>query len=83
MNHQDGFNYDLSQFPDSTSSEPPQIFSAYDLNGQPLAPSLPPGNYYSDLGDGIDENDPKRRRIARVRDFDIEPTTCTDHDVGM
>lgn len=73
MNNPDGFNYDLNQFPDSTASEPPQVFGAYDVNGQPIAPSLPPGNYFGDLGDGIDENDPKRRRIARVSDSDIGP----------
>lgn len=68
MDHSDGFNYDLNQFPGSTPGEPSQIFGgAYDVNGQPIAPSLPPGNYFNDLGDGIDENDPKRRRIARVR----------------
>lgn len=66
MNHPDGFNYDMNQFPDSTPGETPKIFGAYDQNGQPIAPSLPPGNYFGDLGDAIDENDPKRRRIARV-----------------
>lgn len=73
MNNPDGFNYDLSQFPDSTAREPPQVFGAYDVNGQPIASSLPPGSYFGDLGDGIDENDPKRRRIARVSDFDVGP----------
>ncbi|KAK5945477.1 hypothetical protein PMZ80_002682 [Knufia obscura] len=69
MDHSDGFNYDLNQFPGSTPGEPSQIFGAYDVNEQPIAPSLPPGNYFNDLGDGIDENDPKRRRIARACDM--------------
>jgi len=67
MNHSDGFDHDLNQYPDATSGEALQTFAAYDLNGQSIAPPLPPGSYFGDLGDGIDENDPKRRRIARVR----------------
>lgn len=68
MDHQnsmDGFNYDMNQYQGTPPSDAP-IFGAYDLSGQQIPGSLPPGQYFGDLGDGIDENDPKRRRIARV-----------------
>lgn len=65
----DGFQYDLNQFPDTTQpQDPPQIFGAFGLDGQNIAPAIHSSSYYGgDIGDGIDENDPKRRRIARVR----------------
>jgi hypothetical protein len=60
----DNLGYNMSQY---MSQQPPQIFGAYTSDGSPIAPSLPGGNYFGDLNDGgFDENDPKRRRIARV-----------------
>jgi hypothetical protein len=63
--------YDMSQF---VPQQPPQIFGAYNADGTPVPASLPPGAYFGDYGDlGLDENDPKRRRIARVgKKFRIE-----------
>ena len=59
----DGMGYDTSAF----SQQPPQMFGGYNPDGSPMPPVLPPGNYFSDGLDMYDENDPKRRRIARVR----------------
>lgn len=64
----DGFNYSASQFHDLPPGDGP-VYAPYDLNAPPLAGDLPPGSYYGDYGDGTDENDPKRRRIARVGDI--------------
>lgn len=55
--------YDMSSF---VSQQPPQIFGAYNSDGTPIPPNLPPGAYFGDYDGGLDENDPKRRRIARV-----------------
>ncbi|EXJ72140.1 uncharacterized protein A1O5_04644 [Cladophialophora psammophila CBS 110553] len=63
----DGLGYDMSQF---VSPQPPQIFGAYNADGTPIPPILPPGAYFGDFNDGgADENDPKRRRIARACDM--------------
>ena len=57
--------YDMSQF---APQQPPQIFGAYNPDGTSIPATLPPGSYFGDSNDGaVDENDPKRRRIARVR----------------
>lgn len=65
----DSLGYDLSQF---VPQQPPQIFGAYNADGTPIPPTLPPGTYFGDLTDGaVDENDPKRRRIARVRSLTL------------
>jgi hypothetical protein len=49
-------------------NQPPQIFG-FNADGSPAAPTLP-GPIFQDHGDtgSADDNDPKRRRIARVRD---------------
>ncbi|KIV85314.1 hypothetical protein PV11_01019 [Exophiala sideris] len=63
----DSLGYDISQF---MPQQPPQIFGGYNTDGTPIPASLPPGAYFGDLNDGsIDENDPKRRRIARACDM--------------
>ncbi|KIW17153.1 hypothetical protein PV08_04344 [Exophiala spinifera] len=63
----DTLGYDMSQF---MPQHPPQIFGAYNPDGTPIPPTLPPGSYFGDLNDGmVDENDPKRRRIARACDM--------------
>lgn len=62
----DGFNYNVTKFTDTATGEVPQTFGAYDLHGNPIQPTLPPGNYFGEPGDAAEENDPKRRRIARV-----------------
>ena len=74
--------YDMSQF---VSQQPPQIFGAYHPDGSPIPPSLPPGNYFGDLNDGsFDENDPKRRRIARVcSDTSHLPRLCSYTPLGL
>lgn len=65
----DGLNYEINQFTPRTPNDLPQIYVNYDINGQPIPPNLPPGHYFADIGDGADENDPKRRRIARACDM--------------
>lgn len=56
-------------------NQPPQIFGAYNADGSPVPPSLP-GPIFSDdnnAGNAEENNDVKRRRIARVirpRNFD-------------
>lgn len=50
------------------SNPPPQIFGARNADGSPVAPSLP-GPMFTDeqlSGNMDDNNDAKRRRIARV-----------------
>ncbi|KAI9871161.1 MAG: hypothetical protein M1823_008529, partial [Watsoniomyces obsoletus] len=62
-NNLDGLGYDMSAF---SSQQTPQIFGPYNQDGSPMPPVLPPANYFSDgLDVGLDDNDPKRRRIAR------------------
>jgi hypothetical protein len=50
-----------------TLNQPPQIFGGFNSDGSPAPPVLP-GPIFQDHGDvgSADENDPKRRRIARV-----------------
>jgi hypothetical protein len=60
-----GLGYDMNAF---ATQQPPQIFGAYDHNGSPMGPMGYQGAYFGDsLDGGLDDNDPKRRRIARVR----------------
>lgn len=49
------------------ANQPPQIFGAFNPDGTPAAAILP-GTIFQDHGDvgSADDNDPKRRRIARV-----------------
>ncbi|ETN40371.1 uncharacterized protein HMPREF1541_04648 [Cyphellophora europaea CBS 101466] len=58
----DGLGYDMNSF---TAQQPPQIFGAYDHNGSPMGPMAYQGAYFGDGMDGLDDSDPKRRRIAR------------------
>lgn len=50
-----------------------RVFSSFSADGSPLPPSaIPPGLFADDLaafelGDASEHGDPKRRRIARVR----------------
>ena len=69
-NHLSGLGYDMNAF----AQQPPQIFGAYNPDGTPMPPVLPAGNYFDDELDlGLeDENDPKRRRIARVYPMQME-----------
>lgn len=48
-------------------NQPPQIFGSFNPDGSPIPPVLP-GPIFQDHGDigSADDNDPKRRRIARV-----------------
>lgn len=69
----DGFNYDMNQYQGTPPPDAP-IYGAFDLGAGQLPGTLPPGQYFGDVGDGIDENDPKRRRIARV---------CTQHELDL
>ena len=56
--------YGIASF---VSQQPPQIFGAYNPDGTPPSPDLSAA-YFGDYNDGgLDESDPKRRRIARVR----------------
>ncbi|TKA38030.1 hypothetical protein B0A49_13957, partial [Cryomyces minteri] len=56
--------------PPPLTNPPPQIFGSLSANGSPLQPSLPANMFADDPnasgGDEHDQNDPKRRRIARV-----------------
>jgi hypothetical protein len=50
------------------ANQPPQIFGGLNPDGSPAQPVLS-GPLFQDYGDvgSADDNDPKRRRIARVR----------------
>ncbi|KAK5083151.1 hypothetical protein LTR05_007034 [Lithohypha guttulata] len=65
----DGFTYDMNNYPDATPGDSNPIFNAYDASGNIIPQVLPPGNYFDVNGDGLDDNDPKRRRIARACDM--------------
>lgn len=69
MDHRNGmenYDYDMNQYHDAHPSEPPPMFATYGPDGLPVSHGFAAGPYFGgDLGDG-DENDPKRRRIARV-----------------
>ena len=60
----DGYGF---EGPSNFLSQPPQIFGAYNADGSPAQPVLS-GPIFGDSNDqgSVDENDPKRRRIARV-----------------
>ena len=59
----DGMGYDMNTY---GSTQPPQIFGAYGHDGSPMAGMPYQGAYFGDGMDGLDDSDPKRRRIARV-----------------
>lgn len=63
-NNMDGF--DMNAYAGQQQQPPPQIFGAYDHNGSPMTNLTYQGAYFGDGMDGLDDNDPKRRRIARV-----------------
>ena len=59
----DNYGFDM---PSNLMSQPPQIFGAYNRDGSPVQPGIS-GSIFGDNEQGsVDENDPKRRRIARV-----------------
>ena len=60
----DSYGFDMSS---NYMSQPPQIFGAYHPDGSPVPPVLS-GSIFGDSNEqgSVDENDPKRRRIARV-----------------
>lgn len=70
MDHRNGlesYDYDMNQFHDVHTSDTSHLFPAYGPDGLPIQHGFTTGPYFAgDLGD-VDENDPKRRRIARVR----------------
>jgi hypothetical protein len=55
------------EMPANFMSQPPPIFGAYNSDGSPVQPALS-GSIFGDSNEqgSVDENDPKRRRIARV-----------------
>lgn len=61
--HNGGIGFDVPRM----ANQPPQIFGGFNADGSPVQPVLP-GPIFQDHGDvgSADENDPKRRRIARV-----------------
>ena len=63
----DGYNFDL---PPHLMSQPPQIFGGYNADGSPVQPAMA-GSMFGDSQEqgSNDENDPKRRRIARACDM--------------
>ena len=61
--HNGSLGFDVTRIP----NQPPQIFGGFNADGSPAQPVLP-GPIFQDHGDvgSADDNDPKRRRIARV-----------------
>jgi hypothetical protein len=83
----DSYGFDMSS---NYMSQPPQIFGAYNPDGSPVPPVLS-GPIFGDSNDqgSVDENDPKRRRIARVSGKELpirrgvpncayRPATCVE-----
>jgi hypothetical protein len=70
----DGYGFDLPS--NYMSQQPPQIFGAYNPDGSPVPPVLS-GSIFGDSNEqgSVDENDPKRRRIARVSGSIANQTT--------
>ncbi|KAI9837978.1 MAG: hypothetical protein M1819_006132 [Sarea resinae] len=65
--------------PPPLMNPPPQIFGSYSSDGSPVTATLPGPIFTQDQGSlmGDESNDPKRRRIARVRKSFVErPTEC-------
>ena len=60
----DAYGFDMSS---NFMSQPQQIFGACNPDGSPVQPVLS-GSIFGDSNEqgSMDENDPKRRRIARV-----------------
>ncbi len=59
----DNYGFDM---PSNLMSQSTPIFGAYNPDGSPVQPNLS-GSIFGDNEQGsVDENDPKRRRIARV-----------------
>ena len=69
----DSYGFDMSS---NYMSQPPQIFGAYNPDGSPVPPVLS-GSIFGDSNEqgSVDDNDPKRRRIARVsgKELPIRP----------
>ena len=59
----DSYDFDI---PSNLMSQPTQIFGAYNPDGSPVQPNLSSSMFGDNEGGSVDENDPKRRRIARV-----------------
>ena len=64
-----GFSFHV---PPPAIEQPPQIFGGFSTDGSPHPPHLSGPIFGDDSGmllsdEGFDHNDPKRRRIARVR----------------
>lgn len=62
----DGLGFDMPQFnPQQTQ----QIYGSYNMDSSQLTPNLSGGTAFGEANDAasVDDNDPKRRRIARVR----------------
>ena len=65
----DSYGFDMSA---NFMSQPPQIFGAYNSDGSPSQPVLSDSIFADGNEQGSnDENDPKRRRIARVSGKEI------------
>ena len=62
----DGLGYDMSTFAPQQNS---QIYNSYNADGSPVPNIMSQNNYYMDGFDDGDQNDPKRRRIARACDM--------------
>jgi hypothetical protein len=60
----DEYGFEMSS---NFMAQPPQIFGAYNPDRSPVQPVLS-GSIFGDSNEqgSVDENDPKRRRIARV-----------------
>ncbi|KAK2737248.1 hypothetical protein FQN57_000415 [Myotisia sp. PD_48] len=73
MDHSGDGNADYSRFdiPTPAASQPPQAFGAANQDGSPITPSLSgPGFADDNISNNADENnDAKRRRIARACDM--------------
>lgn len=67
----DSFNFDVGQYAGAAANQPTPMFGT--PGGDSSANIFGP-----DSGQDVDENDPKRRRIARVRIHTISPegTSC-------
>lgn len=63
-NGSDAYGFDM---PSNLMSQPPQIFGAYNPDGSPAQAALSGSIFGDNEAGSMDENDPKRRRIARVR----------------
>ena len=76
----DGMGYDMSHI----MSQAPQIFGGFNTDGSPVTAGLSDSMFAENQDPGsVDENEAKRRRIARVRSRGVEYPSLLISSAGL